>query len=119
MDDIIRWKVNGSILNRSKLLVWLENTYKHKKKKKKKRMGRVGVRSKRVSGLFSKEKGRESIYGDIYYTFKVSQSIYICLNNFFLIFANNLSFFFLSYQPFSEHLYITFYFSYINFHYYI
>jgi hypothetical protein len=36
MDDIIRWKVNGSILNRSKLLVWSENTYKHLKKKKKK-----------------------------------------------------------------------------------
>jgi hypothetical protein len=35
MNDITRWKVYGQIVERPKLLIWLENTYKHKERKKK------------------------------------------------------------------------------------
>jgi hypothetical protein len=35
MNDRMRWKVDGRIAERPKLLIWLENTYKHKEKRKK------------------------------------------------------------------------------------
>jgi hypothetical protein len=33
MNDSTRWKVDGSIAKRLKLLIWSKNTYKHKEKK--------------------------------------------------------------------------------------
>jgi hypothetical protein len=30
MNGINRWKVDGRIIERAKLLIWTENTYKHK-----------------------------------------------------------------------------------------
>jgi hypothetical protein len=35
MNGTTRWKVNGRIVERSKLLIWSENAYKYKEKKKK------------------------------------------------------------------------------------
>jgi hypothetical protein len=43
MDGRTRWKVDEHIAKRPKLLIWSENTYKHKEKKKKKiKIRRVG-----------------------------------------------------------------------------
>jgi hypothetical protein len=36
MNDSTRWKVDGSIAKRLKLLIWSKNTYKHKEKKNQK-----------------------------------------------------------------------------------
>ena len=34
MNDTTQWKVDGCIAEMPELLIWLENTYKHKEKKK-------------------------------------------------------------------------------------